>query len=344
MTDAPSAPSSLGGIRGARQRTAPASDSLVRTSFFDETQSLPMIVEPARPGVDLAEWARANHAQVEAWIHQYGSLYFRGFGIVDAELFETTANALAGEDLFGDYGDLPREAAGEKIFGSTPYPADQAIFFHCESSHLPHWPMRIFFNCAINAETGGETPVLDTRVAYRELDPIVREKFERLGLRYTRNFADGIDVPWQQFFGTDSQEEVEQKCREADTDFEWLKDGAQLRISQLVDGVRTHPDTGEKVFFNQVLLHHPAALPPATRDALRQLLSEEDLPRNVYYGDGSTIPDEDIQAIFDVYDRITSAHRWDQGGVIMLDNMLCSHARLPFTGPRKTLVAMARIV
>jgi alpha-ketoglutarate-dependent taurine dioxygenase len=344
MTDAPPAPSGLGGIRGARQRTAPASDSLVRTTFFDEHQRLPMIVEPTRAGVDLAAWARANNEQIEAWIHQYGSLYFRGFGIVDAELFEATANALAGEDLYGDYGDLPREAAGEKIFGSTPYPADQTIFFHCESSHMAHWPMRIFFNCAINAETGGETPVLDTREAYRQLDPAVRDKFETLGLRYTRNFAAGIDVPWQQFFGTDSQAEVEAKCREADTDYEWLKGGEQLRISQFADGVKTHPDTGEKVFFNQVLLHHPAALPPATRDALRELLAEEDMPRNCYYGDGSVIPDEDIAHIFEVYDKIISAHRWDTGDIIMLDNMLCSHARLPFTGPRKTLVAMARIV
>jgi alpha-ketoglutarate-dependent taurine dioxygenase len=333
----------LGGIRGARQRSA-GPESLVRTTFFDERKRLPIIVEPTRPGVDLAAWARGHQDELQDYIRTYGSVYFRGFGMESPEVFEATAANLAGENLFGDYGDLPREAAGEKIFGSTPYPADQTIYFHNESSHMAHWPMRIFFLCAINAETGGETPVLDCREAYRELDPAIREKFETLGLRYTRNFAPGIDVPWQQFFGTDDQQEVEEKCREAGTDFEWLKGGEQLRISQYADAVKKHPDTGETVFFNQILLHHPAALPTATRSALLELLSEEDLPRNCYFGDGSVIPDQTVQHIFDLYDRIMVAERWSQGDIIMLDNMLCAHARLPFTGPRKTLVAMARIV
>lgn len=343
MTETTNAPSGLGGIRGARQRSTGA-ETLVRTTFFDEKKRLPIILEPARAGVDLGAWAESHQDELADYIHTYGSIYFRGFGIDSPDLFEATAAKLAGESLYGDYGDLPREVAGEKIFGSTPYPADQAIYFHNESSHMAHWPMRIFFLCAVNAETGGETPVLDCREAYRELDPAIRDKFETLGLRYTRNFAAGIDVPWQQFFGTESQSEVEEKCREVDTDFEWLKGGDQLRISQYAEAVKSHPDTGETVFFNQVLLHHPAALPSATRSALLELLSEDDLPRNCYFGDGSVIPDEYIQHIFDVYERIMVAKRWSEGDVIMLDNMLCAHARLPFTGARKTLVAMARII
>jgi len=33
---------------------------------------------------------------------------------------------------------------------------------------------------------------------------------------------------------------------------------------------------------------------------------------------------------------------WAEGDVLMLDNMLCAHAREPFAGPRKVVVAMAR--
>lgn len=342
MTDTTSTPR-LSGIRGARQRSA-GTESLVRTAFLDDRERLPLVLEPTRPGVDLQAWARAHGDEVQDHLSRYGVLYFRGFDVSTPETFEATAAALAGESLYGEYGDLPREAAGEKIFGSTPYPADQMIFFHNESSHMAHWPMRIFFNCNIAAETGGETPVVDCREAYRELDADVRDRFERLGLRYTRNFAEGIDVPWQQFFGTEDQGEVETKCRDTGTDYEWLRDGAQLRISQYADAVKAHPASGEKVFFNQVLLHHPAALPSATRSALLELLDEADLPRNCYFGDGSVIPDEDIAHIFEVYDRIMVAERWNAGDVIMIDNMLASHGRMPFTGSRKTLVAMAHIV
>jgi alpha-ketoglutarate-dependent taurine dioxygenase len=33
--------------------------------------------------------------------------------------------------------------------------------------------------------------------------------------------------------------------------------------------------------------------------------------------------------------------RWQAGDVLMLDNMLAAHARAPFKGPRKVVVAMA---
>ncbi|MEP7054475.1 MAG: TauD/TfdA family dioxygenase [Actinomycetota bacterium] len=340
VTDA--APAGLG-IRGSRRRSAAGDGSLITTSRLEGSDRLPLVVRPARPGVDLADWAANNYEQVQSLIHEHGVLMFRGFDLRTAEAFERAAGALAGEGLYGDYGDLPREVQGEKIFGSTPYPADQMIFFHNESSHMAHWPMRIFFYSQIAAETGGATPLVDCRESYRTLDPEVRDAFETNGLLYTRNFAAGIDVPWQSFFGTDDQALVEAKCTEAGTGFEWLKGGDQLRISQRCDAVHTHPVTGDKVFFNQVLLHHPAALPPETRSALLSLLDVDDLPRNCYYGDGSVIPDEVIAHVFDVYGRIGVHERWNAGEMMMIDNMLACHGRDPFTGSRKILVGMAQM-
>ena len=159
---------------------------------------------------------------------------------------------------------------------------------------------------------------------------------------YVRNFAEGIDVPWQDFFHTDDQAEVERVCADAGMTCEWTEHG--LRISQTAKAVRTHPRTGERIFFNQVQLHHVSCLDDETRSALGQLFADEYLPRNVYFGDGSPIPDEVIARISEVYEEICFETPWQKGDLIALDNMLVSHARRPFGGERKVLVAMGDMV
>ncbi len=182
------------------------------------------------------------------------------------------------------------ESAGEKVYGSTPYPADKMILWHNESAHLPTWPLRQFFYCVIPSQDRGTTPLIDCRLILDRLDPEVREQFATKGLKYVRNFSEGIDVPWQDFFKTDDKAEVERMCAEGGMSCEWTDNG--LRISQDAKAVRNHVRTGEPLFFNQVQLHHISCLDEETRTALRSLFDDEDLPRNVYFGDGTPIPDE----------------------------------------------------
>lgn len=76
------------------------------------------------------------------------------------------------------------------------------------------------------------------------------------------------------------------------------------------------------------------------RESLLDIVDEEDLPRNVYYGDGSPIEDEVLAQIRAVLDDCAISF-WQEGDVLMLDNMLSAHARSPFEGLRKVIVAMA---
>lgn len=333
----------VGGLRGAHRRAVRlTAEPLVRTSYLPQSGRLPLVYSPAVTGVDLADWAADHRSEVLEALQRHGAVYFAGFGLASVAEFEAAAGALV-PDLFGEYGDLPRESASEKIFTSTPYPADKMIHYHNESSHLARWPMRIFFFSALAAESGGETPVLDIRAVLDEIRPEYVERFERLGLLYVRNFAEGVDVSWQQFFQTENPAAVERRCREAGTGLQWVDGQRRLRISQPARAVHRHPVTEEKVFFNQVLLHHSAALDADTRASLLELFAEENLPRNVYYGDGSVIEDDVVFHLMEVYQRVGVAFEWTTGDMLMLDNMLVAHGRMPFTGPRKTLVAMGEI-
>jgi alpha-ketoglutarate-dependent taurine dioxygenase len=307
-----------------------------------EGSPLPLVLEPTEDGIDLAEWNATNREWVEAQLLVHGGVLFRNFTLPSPADFERAAKAIYGE-LFGDYGDLPKNAAGEKIYESTPYPPDQMILYHNESSHLPSWPRKISFHCVIPAKSGGCTPVFDTREALKHIDAAVLNEVRSKGLMYVRNFSKGVDPTWEAFFHTTDKATVEQMCRDAGSDFEWKSDGG-LRVINRSKGIVKHPKTKEEMFFNQVQIHHIYCVDEDTREGLRALFDDQDLPRNVYYGDGSPIPDETMQHLGEVFEKIAVRFKWQKGDMIMLDNMLVTHARDSFEGPRHIVVAMGQMI
>ncbi|MNT40106.1 Taurine catabolism dioxygenase TauD, TfdA family [compost metagenome] len=64
------------------------------------------------------------------------------------------------------------------------------------------------------------------------------------------------------------------------------------------------------------------------------------MPRHVMFGDGTPIPDEAMALIGELYEACAVRFDWQRGDVVMLDNMLAAHARDPYEGPRKIVVAM----
>ena len=306
----------------------------------DARTALPLILRPASDDVDLRDWLEYCRPWVEAKLHVHGAVLFRGFGIGSIGGFEQCARAESGE-LFAEYGDLPREAEAGQVYQSTPYPANKTILFHNESSHLARWPLRQFFYCVQPAAEGGATPIVDCRAIYQALPPTIRDAFAAKQLLYVRNFTDGLDVSWQEFFKTADRAAVERRCQDAGMSCEWKADG--LRVRQRAPAILRHPVTGEPCFFNQVQLHHPACLDVEVREALRALFAEDNMPRLVTYGDGTPIDDAVMDELTSLYWAHAVSFPWQQDDLLMLDNMLVAHARAPFSGRRKIVVAMGRM-
>lgn len=335
--------SEINKLRNIKRKTVNLSEvNPIKTSYIQPGQMLPLVIEPNIDDLNLAEWAKTNQDLIETELQKHGAVLFRGFDVNSVADFENFAISICGE-LFDEYGDLPREGVSGKVYKSTPYPADQAILFHNESSHMHRWPMKIMFNCVLAAEQGGETPIVDCRRIYQLLDPKIREQLADKGLMYVRNYTDGLDVSWQTFFHTSDKSKVEDYCRKSSIEFEW-KNGSGLRTRQLCPAVVKHPKTGEPSFFNQIQLHHVSCLEPTVRESLLSMFSEQDLPRNVYYGDGSSIEDSVVNEILNLYWETSVAPPWKNGDIFMLDNMLVAHARNPFVGPRKIVVAMGEMI
>ncbi|MER7702111.1 TauD/TfdA family dioxygenase [Kitasatospora sp. NPDC097605] len=307
-------------------------------------ETFPPTIRCTAVGTDPAAWAARHRADLDGLLREHGAVLLRGFGVEDAEVFEAVAASLV-DQLYGDYGDLPLEKDADRVYGSTPYPAEQSILFHHESSHMAQWPSRQFFCCLRPSAEGGATPIVDGRAVYAALPDDVRSRFERLGIRYVRNFITGLDIAWPDMFGTDDRAEVEERCRAQEVECEWLPDGT-LRTRQWAPAVVHHPVTGEPVFFNQLFLHHTACLEPSIRELMVSLFGEDEAayPRSASYGDGSPIDDATVAMLREVYDGLARRFRWERGDLVVIDNMLVSHARDPFVGDRKIIVAMGDMV
>lgn len=333
-------------IQEKREEINLATISLTQTSYLNE-QRLPMVIQSTMEGVNLASWAQNNKEYIITELARHGAILFRNFTVDSPLKFEEFARAISATgDLFDEYGDLPRDTPGAKVYHSTPYPNDKSILFHNESSHTHRWPMKIMFYCVKAAEQKGATPILDCRETYKALealDPALIKRFAEKKLMYVRNFIDGLDVSWQQFFQTSNKQRVEEYCHKAGIDFNWKGENG-LTIRQVAPAVIDHPQTGEKLFFNQIQLHHVSCLDPEVRASMLSMFSLDDLPRNVYYGDGSILEDEVVAQISALYEKMAVRFQWQAGDVILLDNMMVAHARDPFEGTRKILVAMADLV
>ena len=324
---------------GARPSTN--SNSPIRTALLDEKRVFPLVIEATDADLDAVAWATSQRDFIEQHLRKHAGILFRNFGLTTPQEFEAFAEAIQ-PGLYGSYGDLPKKEGGRNTYRSTPYPERQMILYHNESSHLERWPRKQLFFCEFPSSVGGATPIVDCREMLRQLPADVVEEFERKGLLYVRTFTRNLDVSWRDFFKTDSKEEVETRLEEAGIEWQWLGDD-ELQTRTRCPAVVTHPVTGDRVFFNQVQLHHVSCLEPDVKEDLLGMVGQERLPRNVYFGDGSVISDEMMKVVGEAYEACAVRFDWRRGDVVMVDNMLAAHARDPYEGPRKIVVAMGDI-
>ncbi|HTF67340.1 MAG TPA: TauD/TfdA family dioxygenase [Edaphobacter sp.] len=326
-----------------RQEIVVSTDDLVIMRFFPSGNTLPLIMEPRSGSVDLSEWLKIHRERVEHELWKYGGILFRNFGIDTVQKLELFANAFGSDLLEYKERSSPRTAVSGKIYTSTDYPPEEPIFLHNENSYQRHWPLKIFFCCIHPASEGGETPVADIRKVFARIDSNTVDKFRKKKVMYTRNFGNKLGLSWEEVFQTNDRTAVEKHCSGEGIKVEWLPEN-RLRTTAIREAFRNHPKTGACLWFNHATFFHVTSREPKVRDALLQLFTENDLPTNSCYGDGSPIEPEVLEKLREAYNQEAIRFSWERGDVLLLDNMLTAHGRSPFTGERKILVGMAEIV
>jgi len=285
---------------------------------------------------DLIGWGNTYRDSLLTALHIHGAVMLQGFP-ADLGLFNEFVQVIGGDPLPYTERSTPRSSVSGNIYTSTEYPPDQAIPMHNENSYSDVWPDNLYFFCQVAAETGGATPVADSRAVCQLIPSAVRDRFAG-GVIYARTFRQGLGLSWQEAFQTEDRSVVEAYCASHHQQFEWI--GDDLRTRHHRPATAHEPFGGEEVWFNQANLFHVSSLEPDLREVLLSLYGEDFLPRNAYFADGSPISADDLAAIAAAYDKASFALPWSAGDIMVVSNMLAAHGRQPYTGQRRTLVAM----
>ena len=338
-------------------------------------RQLPLVIEPdaRRERGYLEEWIAQHRAIIGQRLLSNGGVLFRGFDIASPSDFERAACAMEPElarrhPLDGDAirrwcTEHTYEALDRRIRVVT-----RPLQLHNEDAFLLKHPSKVLFCCLQAPPVGGETPIVDCR---RVLDSIPRPVLSRfLGRRIT--FP--VEIPLATVVhncGTAQREAREKICLDHGVeDVGWTPTG-DLRILSRVPTVIRHPETHEPIWFNKIqgatplahaFSHFVASLLARPSQLRSQLATFSHLAKHPYWAlrrrvlhgrwgdgvrhqwfeDGTSIQFRDQLRIVQAYWRNAVVLRWQQGDMLVLDNRLVAHGRMPYRGERFILSCMSQ--
>jgi len=316
-------------------------------------KSLPLV--PETPDIATAtsaiEWAKENAQEIKAHTSKAGVTLVRGFDIKTPEEFRAVCHAIEPNLRSYTGGDSPRTCVTDRVYTSTEYDPSLEVYLHNELSYAGWSPRLVFFGCLLAAEDGGETQIADGRQIYEAIPSDIRERFESRGIAYLQHLWDaegepGIGKSWQETFETSDRKKVEAYLKQSNMTWEWTDFGIRTRAQH--PAVVPHPVTGEKCWWNQADQWHRDYAGVKTSFGISNdprfdpaTAGEETLGNHVTFGDGSEIDVTDLKKIRLAAQSVEVLFPWQNGDIMVIDNILAMHGRKPYKGPRRVLVAMA---
>lgn len=326
-----------------------------RLEFLNE-RKLPAVIKPLE-GETFSALLTDMRESLATILRRHGAILFRGFGLSTPEDFHAAAGLCFESGLRSYVGGVsPRGEVMSGVYESTRFPAHLRIPQHSEMAYLPDPPRALAFFCEIEPEHGGETPLADSRLIYERIPEEIRTLFERAGISYhrylygprwnihhlMRNRFVQLHTSWMAAFSSEDPAVVERSCAASGGTVQWdREEGA--KISNVLPAFRKHPETGEMLWFNQVSTFLSS---PQSTGLVRWLLYQMAYPNpyrrpfHARLGDGSPITLRQLNMVNQAIESATVRFRWKRGDLLIVDNFLVTHGRMPFQGRRRILVAI----
>ncbi|KPI44163.1 Clavaminate synthase-like protein [Cyphellophora attinorum] len=307
--------------------------------------------------VDTIRTLQQNNGTLTDLLARHGTLLFRGLPIHSAQDFSKFAHA---------FGYKPHEIIGivvnRPLLAPNVAPANEApkevlIYNHNESPQVPHAPEYIFFYCHRAPTIGGETPISSSVELFHRAKQAIPDFIDNLAAKgilskvtykVEKQYAGGSTLA--QAFGKDivegDDEATQRKKIEAQiarygrgdhTTWEWSDDGQTLTLTHRLPAIRTQPGTELPTLFSALAAYYKnAQINNLTAQARKNAVSQ-------VYGDGSPIPEVYLQKLSEITDEIRVLHKWQQGDVLVYDNVIAQHGRQPWGGEQEDRVVLASL-
>jgi hypothetical protein len=212
------------------------------------------------------------------------------------------------------------------------FPSD--VFFYCQDRDL--------------SEPGGATGICPSWEVYRRIEekyPDFIDQISKHGVSYTslvthtpdQDPEKGVGRGWGTFFGKacDTKDEVESRMKELGYQWEWMDDKDLLRTTTpVLSAVREAPGSKRKVFFNQI----PAMIANA-KEFAKGKGHDASFDKFCRAGDGSSLNMDAILFAKEQCEETAVELEWLPSDVCLIDNFAAMHARRPFEGNRRKLLA-----
>ncbi|KAL4756471.1 uncharacterized protein BDW70DRAFT_154180 [Aspergillus foveolatus] len=293
---------------------------------------------------------------------KHGTLLFRGLPIHSASDFSAFAHAFgfSPHEIIGIVVDRPLLAPN--VAPANEAPKEVRIYNHNESPQVPHAPEYVFFYANRAPKKGGETPISSSlelfhraRAEIPEFIDLLAEKGVKSSVTYTveRQYVGGSTL--RQAFGKEfvdgDDEQTKRRKVEAQiarygrgkyTTFEWSDNadgqGQVLTLTHHLPVIRTQSGTNLPTLFTGLVAYYKNNLEAKTGSGARR--------KNVAvqtFGDGTPIPEEYLATLARITDEIRVLHRWQEGDVLVFDNVIAQHGREPWEGEQGDRVVLASL-